>query len=52
MAQIAEDAGLGQESLHTSLRAGVHARYDAVTAVLRALGVKFAIVANNARPRS
>lgn len=52
MAQIAEDAGLGQESLHTSLRAGGHPRYDIVTAVLRALGEKFAIVANNARPRS
>jgi probable addiction module antidote protein len=52
MAQIAEDAGLGQESLQTSLRAVGHPRYHTVTAVLRALGVKFAIVANHSAPPS
>ncbi len=45
MAQIAKDAGLGRESLYKALSAGAHPRYETVTAVLHALGVKFAIVA-------
>ena len=45
MAQIAKDAGLGRESLYKALSSGAHPRYETVNAVLRALGVKFAIVA-------
>jgi probable addiction module antidote protein len=46
MAQIAKDAGLGRESLYKALSAGAHPRYETVNAVLRALGMKFAVVAN------
>jgi probable addiction module antidote protein len=45
MAQIAKDAGLGRESLYKALASGAHPRYETVQAVLRALGVKFAVVA-------
>src|SRR3954469_22290227 len=52
MAQIAKDAGLGRESLYKSLSAGAHPRYETVNAVLRALGVKFAVLSDtNNRPR-
>jgi len=50
MAQIARDAGLGRESLYKALSAGAHPRYETVSAVLRALGVKLSIVAD--RPAS
>jgi probable addiction module antidote protein len=43
MAQIAKDAGLGRESLYKALSAGSHPRYETVSAVLRAVGVKIAI---------
>lgn len=43
MAQIAKDAGLGRESLYKALGAGAHPRYETVSAVLGALGVKFAV---------
>ena len=46
MAQIARDAGLGRESLYKALNRGAHPRYETVSAVLRALGVKFAVVAD------
>lgn len=42
MAKIAKDAGLGRESLYKALSAGSHPRYETVSAVLQALGVKFA----------
>jgi probable addiction module antidote protein len=51
MAKIAKDAGLGRESLYKALEAGAHPRYETVTAVLRALGVKFAIVADGPRSK-
>jgi probable addiction module antidote protein len=51
MAQIAKDAGLGRESLYKALGAGSHPRYETVSAVLRALGVKFTVVADRPRPR-
>lgn len=51
MAKIAKDAGLGRESLYKALEAGAHPRYETVTAVLRALGVRFAVVANGPRPK-
>jgi probable addiction module antidote protein len=54
MAQIAKETGLGRESLYKALSAGAHPRYETVNAVLHALGVKFAVVAdedNHPRPR-
>jgi probable addiction module antidote protein len=51
MAQIAKDAGLGRESLYKALNTGAHPRYETVSAVLRALGVKFAVVADQSRVR-
>jgi len=45
MAQIAKDSGLGRESLYKALASGAYPRYETVRAVLRALGVKFAVVA-------
>ena len=44
MAQIASAAGLGRESLYKALSSGAHPRYETVSSVLRALGVKFTIV--------
>ena len=44
MAQIAKDAGLGRESLYKTLSAGAHPRFETINSVLRALGVKFAVV--------
>ena len=46
MAQIARDAGLGRESLYKALSSGAHPRYETIAAVLRALGVKFAVVSD------
>jgi probable addiction module antidote protein len=45
MAQIAKEAGLGRESLYKALSAGAHPRFETVSSVLRALGVKFTVVA-------
>lgn len=44
MAQIAKDAGLGRESLYKALSVGSHPRYATVNAVLRAVGVKIAVM--------
>lgn len=49
MTQIARDAGLGRESLYKALSTGAHPRYETVSAVMRALGVKFAVVADQPR---
>lgn len=46
MARIARESGLGRESLYKALGAGAHPRYETVSAVLRALGVKLAVIAN------
>jgi probable addiction module antidote protein len=54
MAQIARDAGLGRESLYKALSSGAHPRHETIKAVLRALGVKFAVVTatdDRLRPR-
>ena len=40
MAQIAQDTGLGRESLYKALSDGAKPRYDTVLIVVRALGVK------------
>jgi probable addiction module antidote protein len=45
MAQIAKDSGLGRESLYKALSAGAHPRFETINSVLRALGVKIAVVA-------
>jgi probable addiction module antidote protein len=44
MAQVAKGAGLGRESLYKALSVGAHPRFETVSAVLRGLGVKFAVV--------
>jgi probable addiction module antidote protein len=49
MAQIAKESGLGRESLYKALSAGAHPRFETVNSVLRALGVKFAVVAEDGR---
>ena len=46
MAKIAKDAGLGRESLYKALSPGAHPRLATINAVLHALGVKFAVVAD------
>ena len=50
MAQIAKDAGLGRESLYKALSSGAHPRYETINAVMRALGVKFSVVADHPQP--
>ncbi len=40
MAQIAQDAGIGRESLYKALTPGAKPRYDTMLKLLRALGVK------------
>ena len=47
MAQIAKDSGLGRESLYKALSAGAHPRFETINSVLRALGVKFTVVAEH-----
>ena len=48
MAQIAERAGVGRESLYKALGGGAKPRYETINAVLHALGVKFAIAPTSA----
>jgi len=45
IARIADASGLGRERLSEALGVGAHPPYETVSAVLRALGVKFAVVA-------
>jgi len=52
MAQIAKEAGLGRESLYKALSPGAHPRFETVNAVLRALGVKFAVISAESPPAS
>lgn len=40
MSQLAQDAGLGRESLYKALTPGAKPRYDTVLKVLRALGLQ------------
>jgi probable addiction module antidote protein len=51
MARIARQAGLGRESLYKALGSGAHPRFETVSAVLRALGVKLTLVAEHRLPR-
>jgi probable addiction module antidote protein len=50
IAKVAKSAGLGRESLYKALSAGAHPRYETVSAILRALGVKLAMVMEPRRP--
>lgn len=43
MTKVAKDAGLGRESLYKALSKGSHPRYETISAVMQALGVKFAV---------
>jgi probable addiction module antidote protein len=45
MTQVAKDAGLGRESLYKALSPGSHPRFETISAVLRALNVRLAVVA-------
>ena len=51
MTQIAKDAGLGRESLYKALSSGAHPRYETLSAVMRALGVKYSVVADAPQSR-
>ncbi len=46
MAAVAKAAGLGRESLYKALAPGSHPRHETVNAVMRALGVRFAVVSD------
>lgn len=48
MTSVAKAAGLGRESLYKALAPGAHPRHETVSAVARALGVRFAIVPDKA----
>jgi probable addiction module antidote protein len=49
IAKVAEDAGLGRESLYKALRPGAQPRFDTVRRMLGALGVKLDISAPQER---
>jgi probable addiction module antidote protein len=52
MAEIARESGLGRESLYKSLGTGAHPRFETISAVLKALGVRLEVVPRSAaRPR-
>ena len=48
MTQIAKDAGVNRESLYKSLNGGTLPRFDTITRVLDALGVKLVAVPKSA----
>ena len=50
MAQIAKDAGLGRESLYKALNGDTQPRFETISAVMRALGVKFSVIAGDHQP--
>jgi probable addiction module antidote protein len=43
MAQIAEETGIGREALYKVLRADAHPRFDTISRVCNALGVKLVV---------
>jgi len=45
MAKTAKGAGLGRESLYKALSAGSHPRFETISAIMQALGVKFTVEA-------
>jgi probable addiction module antidote protein len=46
MTQISTQSGLGRESLYKALTAGAHPRFETINAVVQALGLKLAVVAD------
>jgi DNA-binding phage protein len=44
MAEVAEKAGLGRESLYKALKDGASPRFDTILRVIHALGLKLALV--------
>jgi len=46
MSKVAENAGLGRESLHKALKPGAHPRFDTVRRLISALGVRLDVVTN------
>lgn len=46
MTNISTQSGLGRESLYKALTAGAHPRFETINAVLQALGLKLAVVAD------
>lgn len=47
MAQIAEAAGIGRESLYKALRADASPRFDTIAKVCKALGVRLVVQAEH-----
>jgi len=47
MSQIANDTGLGRESLYKSFSANAHPKFETVTKVLNSLGIKLQATALN-----
>ena len=43
MATVAKDSGLGRESLYKALSAGSKPRFDTITKVINALGLKISV---------
>jgi len=43
MAQIANDSGLGRESLYKALKPGARPRWETVAAVIRALNIRISL---------
>lgn len=48
MTQISQDAGISREALYKALRSGASPRFDTISKVLHALGLKLTIVRENA----
>ena len=45
MAQVAEGSSLGRESVYKALKPRAKPRYESIAAVMKALNVKFEVVA-------
>lgn len=43
MSQLARDSGLGRESLYKALASGAKPRYETVTKIMRALGLRLQV---------
>lgn len=52
MTQIAKDAGVSRESLYKSLGGGASPRFDTISKVLNALGIKLIAVPNTKSTQS
>jgi probable addiction module antidote protein len=50
VATVASRAGLGRESLYKTLAPGAHPRFETVSAILRAMNVRLALVPSKATP--